>query len=188
VPEPFFSRRRHRRSGQAGRPRATDMIPPRSWMIFPASHLPLMIISALEEVACQQDVCLGAKEVGPRSGGAVGRRTGCEAVRTVTVPVAKAPIGTRFGRSGGSKHRPGPQPTNRRSRHHGQSQHGSGRGPGRHPMILTIATAHSLMMPRQTTSTWLFPPVSAATKPPDIPRYPGVMTLTCADEVAARGG
>src|SRR5688572_20020537 len=62
------------------------------------------------------------------------------AVRTVTVPVARPlsghapPPGVFSGRVA-----PARQPTDRRSGHLGQSQHGSGRGPGRHTIILTVA-------------------------------------------------
>ena len=55
------------------------------------------------------------------------------------VPCGEAPIGTRLLPDVVWTCRPGPQPTDRRSGHPGQSQHGSGCGPERHSIMLTVA-------------------------------------------------
>ena len=68
--------------------------------------------------------------------GAGGRRRAGE-VKTVTVPVAKAPIGTR-PLPGGSRYRSGQVADRSTPRHQRQSRCGSGHRPKRHPNILTV--------------------------------------------------
>src|SRR3954469_22398873 len=60
------------------------------------------------------------------------------AVRTVTVPCAARPLSGHARRSGGSTHRLGPQPTDLQQGKRGQLSHGSGRGPKRYQIILTV--------------------------------------------------
>src|SRR2546430_4118707 len=69
------------------------------------------------------------------------------AVRTVTVPCAAGPLSGHARRSGGSTHRLGPQPTDLQQGKRGQLSHGSGRGPKRYQIILTVVTHHVQLDP-----------------------------------------